>query len=342
MPVDLVSFDAADPHDEEQLVAWVEVWSRSLLHDLGPEQGSPWSVAEIRAQSMSPNYRRETVLAVDRASGEPVGLGGISLPLRDNTHLVTLRLQVDPAHRRQGIGSQILEWAHGRWRDSGRPTILCETAWNVGNDDGSGEFARLNGYAAAQTTVRSDQLLAETVPSIRAGLPAIVEQIGAAGYDTLTWVDGSPEEWFEQRAFLARRMSTDIPLGELDMAEEDWDAERIREEDRLTRESGRRFVDTVVRHRDSGQLAGYTRIAVSAETPHLAYQLDTLVIREHRGIRLGRALKAVNVVRLADELPGVQRVRTWNAEENSHMIAVNSELGYEPTGYLREWQRRGG
>ena len=39
------------------------------------------------------------------------------------------------------------------------------------------------------------------------------------------------------------------------------------------------------------------------------------------------------------ELPDVTRIRTWNADDNLHMLAVNRQLGYEPDAWLREWQK---
>ena len=102
---------------------------------------------------------------------------------------------------------------------------------------------------------------------------------------------------------------------------------------------GRRVVETVARHVPSGRLVGYTQVQVSPETPTLGYQQDTLVVREHRGHRLGLRLKAANTLAVIDGLPGVTAIRTWNADDNTHMLAVNRRLGYEVDAYLREWQK---
>jgi hypothetical protein len=34
------------------------------------------------------------------------------------------------------------------------------------------------------------------------------------------------------------------------------------------------------------------------------------------------------------------RLRTWNAEVNSHMVGVNERLGFRPVERLGEFQRR--
>lgn len=46
-----------------------------------------------------------------------------------------------------------------------------------------------------------------------------------------------------------------------------------------------------------------------------------------------------NTPALLAELPDVTRIRTWNADDNLHMLAVNRELGYEPDAWLWEWQK---
>ena len=37
--------------------------------------------------------------------------------------------------------------------------------------------------------------------------------------------------------------------------------------------------------------------------------------------------------------PAVERVITFNAAENDHMLAINVALGFRPAGYDGEWQR---
>ena len=44
------------------------------------------------------------------------------------------------------------------------------------------------------------------------------------------------------------------------------------------------------------------------------------------------------VQRLRAEEPGVRVVSTWNADANTHMIAVHEALGYEVAERAGEWQ----
>jgi hypothetical protein len=96
----------------------------------------------------------------------------------------------------------------------------------------------------------------------------------------------------------------------------------------------------VARHTASGELAAYSVLQYSASKPWIAEQEDTLVAAKHRGNRLGMLVKILNLRRMAAEHPSVERVLTFNAAENGHMLAINVALGFRPAGYDGEWQRR--
>ena len=85
---------------------------------------------------------------------------------------------------------------------------------------------------------------------------------------------------------------------------------------------------------------GYTDLLISASTPHLAYQADTLVLSEHRGHGLGQALKQASLAAVQRDQPQVVTVRTWNACSNEPMLRVNRRMGFVVTGYSHEWQKR--
>jgi GNAT superfamily N-acetyltransferase len=129
------------------------------------------------------------------------------------------------------------------------------------------------------------------------------------------------------------------PLGDVQLEAEHWDQERVRAEYRRIAAMGRRVVDTFALHEASGVLVGYTQVQVPRESPAVAFQQDTLVMREHRGHRLGLRMKAVAALALMQECPATTTVRTWNADDNAPMLAVNQALGYVHDAMLREWQK---
>jgi len=99
------------------------------------------------------------------------------------------------------------------------------------------------------------------------------------------------------------------------------------------------MLTSAVLHAPSGNLAGFTQLSVPAELERPVWQEDTLVLREHRGHRLGMLLKIANLQHLARLHPGHPSVITFNAEENRHMLDVNDAIGFTPMGYEGAWKR---
>ncbi|HET8987907.1 MAG TPA: GNAT family N-acetyltransferase [Humibacillus sp.] len=335
MSTDALEIRPIDLLDDDRLAdaeRWTELHA-AVQRELFGDKGSSWTLEEIRAFHRSGEKRR--VARAAWLGGELVGALDLIMPLADNRSLALLWLSVDAAHRGRGVGTALLAEAERVGADHGRTLFNAETEWSEGSADASERFASEHGFAVGLTMLRSDMRL----PADRDALGNLL--MGSEDdYVFESFVDHMPEEWLDDRAVLQQRMSTDAPSDDLDVEEEAWDADRLRASYERSRSSGRRIVETVARHVPSGQLVGFTSVSVSAGEPDLAYQQDTLVLREHRGHGLGLRLKAANALRLMDELPEVTSVRTWNAASNTHMLAVNRRLGYIVDGYSREWQKK--
>jgi len=137
---------------------------------------------------------------------------------------------------------------------------------------------------------------------------------------------------------LLTRMSTDAPSAGLEEPEDEWTVERL-----LTDEESnagvRIALTTAVEHVPSGALVGFTEIAVPTEQDRPPWQEDTLVLREHRGHRLGLLLKAENLRLLQERHSERRSITTYNAEENRHMLDVNEALGFRPFIYEGAWRK---
>ena len=88
-----------------------------------------------------------------------------------------------------------------------------------------------------------------------------------------------------------------------------------------------------------GVVVAYTDLATTVHEPGRAYQWGTLVRRDHRGHRLGVAVKVANLRLLERERPDVRRLTTYNAEVNAHMIGVNEAMGFVPVARLGDFQK---
>ena len=330
---DIRPIDLLDPAQEADARAWIDVHA-AVQRELFGDRGSAWTLEEIRGFHRSPTGRR--VARAAWAAGRIVGAIEVRMPTTDNLDLALVWLSVHPDHRRRGLGAALLREGESIAAAHARGTLMGETEWAEGRSDQAEAFALRHGYAIAQTMIRS----AMQLPVDREQLELLARADDDYGVES--FVDHIPEAWLDDRAVLQQRMSTDAPLDDLALEEEAWDAERVRESFARALESGRRLVESAARHRPTGRLVAFTTVAVSAGSPELGYQQDTLVLREHRGHGLGLRLKAANALRVMDELPEVTSVRTWNAASNEHMLAVNRRLGYAIEGYSREWQKQTG
>ena len=83
-------------------------------------------------------------------------------------------------------------------------------------------------------------------------------------------------------------------------------------------------------------LVAYTDIVVTVHESERAYQWGTLVRPDHRGHRLGLAVKVANLRLLQETQPQITTVVTFNADVNAPMVAVNEQLGFRPVQWLGE------
>jgi RimJ/RimL family protein N-acetyltransferase len=160
-----------------------------------------------------------------------------------------------------------------------------------------------------------------------------------AGYSLLTFPDRWPDAFLADRCELGRRMSTDVPVGEQQLDEEEWDEARVRAIEARLAAQDRAKVTTAARHDATGRLVGFTEVVVPLGAPESSWQHDTLVMREHRGHGLGLAMKVANLWAVTERHPRVRTISTWNAGENAPMIAVNEKMGFAVEAHSSYWLR---
>ena len=176
-------------------------------------------------------------------------------------------------------------------------------------------------------------------PALLAERRAVAEQ-KAHGYRVHLWAGSAPTELLEDLALLATRMSTDVPTGGVEEDEDLWTVDRWLETEQKHAASPRAMIYAAAEHVESRRLAGYTELSVPAEVDRKVDQGDTIVLREHRGHRLGMLLKVANIQHLEERFPGHPSIVTFNAEENRYMLDVNEAVGFVPFTYEGAWQKK--
>jgi GNAT superfamily N-acetyltransferase len=333
-----VQVQQIDSHDEAAFDAWYEVL-RYTDQERWPEHPG-WDHRTVKAMADLRNGATDFLcLAATDATGTTVGIGMLQVPQWDNRHLVMLDVRVLPDHRRRRIGATIAAEAE-RWASgAGRKVIQCEAEVPVAGttSDASTPFARHLGYAAVQKANRRHLSLPLDAQKLR----RLQSEVAAAtkGYRVHTFTAPWPEVYLEDCCELQRRMSTDAPSGDAHHQEEVWNPERVKEADDLAAAQGLVRVIAVAEDIDSGRLVAFSEIAVPEGRRSEGWQWATLVLREHRGHRLGLAVKLANVDALGAIFPSVRLIETANAQENAPMIAVNEMMGFEVVADATLWEK---
>ena len=267
------------------------------------------------------------------ADGTDVATATYETTTYDNLHLAWLGVDVHPEHRRRGHGASVVEHLMDRARRDGRTSVGMDS-WDL---PGPPDFAARLGFERKQVSVNRRQHLARLD---RAEVDRLHDEAlaAAADYELVRWVGPTPAEVLPALSTLSESIN-DAPLDDLEIEDEVYPPERIVAYE--TAQTGRGHVlhRVVARHRESGELAGHTVVAVDSQRPSIGHQHDTSVARSHRGHRLGVLLKADMVRWLAEVQPQLETIDTWNAESNDHMIGVNEALGYEVLARAFAYQR---
>ena len=333
--------EQVDPEDEHAFAAWFAVVD-AVQRDERPNDPG-WTLHEQRELARigaRPDADEQIVLLQAVDGDGVVGVARLDLPLTDNQHLCEVVLLTHPERRRRGAARVLLDEVERRAKAAGRTTLTAVSEEPPGTEGRSPSrgFGRATGFQAEQVEIRRDIDL-PLGDAVVSGLAAVAAE-HAADYDVRTWRDAVPEDLLEDQAYLFRRMSTDVPKGDMDWQEEQWDAARVRREEAHVQAMGRSFFGAGAVHRPSGRMVAYTTMGIARAQPERVHQWDTLVLSEHRGHRLGMLVKLACLQRIADDLPQARYITTWNAQENIPMIAVNDALGARTSGQLINWQKR--
>ena len=338
MSVGVVTIETLDPFDDDQMRQYHAVCEESERHE--SRYACPEMLADLAAGFRSPSEYEKRLGFVARQDGRTVATGLVVLPLRDNVLQADVDVQVLPAHRRHRLGSRMAMHLAQVARDHDRTTW---NGWLYGRDLDEPEGTLRPGEHFATGLGMSLKLLDV---QRRLPLPVPAERIQHlldsaaerhAGYSFTSWVDHCPDEHIPAYCVLKAAMNSLTPLGELEVEDQHWDEGRVREDEAMLVSSGRsRHV--VVAVAPDGSLAGHNELVLSEHEPDVVWQWDTLVLRPHQGHRLGLALKVRNLRQVQTAHPERTHVRTFNADANTHMIAVNEAMGFVPVSRLGEWQ----
>ncbi|QIX25792.1 GNAT family N-acetyltransferase [Nocardioides sp. JQ2195] len=317
-----VEVRAVDVHDETALRAWWEV-GQAASAERPFEAWPAWAVSRIAMPFPRSDSAITALAAYDGARA--VGSALLAEFLLDNTHLAEITVWVRPEHRRRGIATSLLAQAEHQARRDGRTTVVSSVFAPVGAESPGSLFAGARGYPVGSA---EETKLLDVATAARAW-PTLEQEADAARGDySVTVFDAAcPDEHVQGFADVLSRFIGEIPSGDLDLQDAQWTPERIRLGERERDQAGRVNVTALALAPD-GVVCGFSDVRLNRADPRHGGVGGTLVLPEHRGHRLGLAMKLATHRMVQQRFPECAHIETGNAGVNAPMNAVNERMGY--------------
>ena len=283
--------------------------------------------------------------------GRPVGRAGVDIPLEKGSKVAFWLIELRRDAWSQGIGSAAHALVEQTARSFGRtvlqawaehpdapgPRLDPPTRYGSIPRDHIARFFLRHGYALEQIERNSAFDLGgsfETVDRLAAEARA-----ASTDYRVVQWQAPTPPEFVAGYGWMKSRMITDAPSAAMEFDEEVWDAARVARHDALYIDAGRVLHVTAAEHIATGELCAFNELVIGKDRTRATQQEDTLVLKEHRGHRLGMLVKCENLRAWRAIAPDSPRVLTYNAEENRPMLDINETIGFAPIAYEGAWKK---
>jgi GNAT superfamily N-acetyltransferase len=322
-----------DPHDDADMDGFQRVYAaaeRAEDPDVGLYSRRD-AVAMLTSQDETSLFDGYGGFVDGQMVGETILIGS----KRDNLAVAQLLIWVHPVHQRHGYGARMLAHAEDHASSLGR-TVLRVQARVGGALDRNRRFADRHGYTLAMTEI--ERRLPLPVD------PALLDRLEAAAatyhgqYEIRTVVGRVPPDLRASYVELNNLLQTEMPHGDLELEAARDTVENLETFEQEREDAGRTRVSAFA-VRD-GVVAAFTDSSVAGGASAHVDQYGTLVHPDHRGHRLGMAVKCAQLRVLSEAFPDRTHVQTSNAETNTNMVAINEALGFAVHQVWGEFEKR--
>ena len=282
--------------------------------------------AELRAvfdDDATDHCRHQRVVAFTDGAAAAIGHVEFNTDAA-NANLAGVEITPTDDHTATAVLAELLR----RARADGRTSVI---AWGDHTPSAHAFWTGL-GAELRYTEQESRLDLASVDPELMARWIAA----GPADLELVHWARRCPEDRIDALVATATAMN-DAPTDDLEMADTVVDAAMVRAEIEARAACGLEYRG-VLAVTAGGEAAGTTEVFVNRHRPAASWQWSTVVLPAHRGRGIGRWLKAAMWQRLRATEPEVTALQTGNAASNAHMLAINIEMGFQPTHLMGCWQ----
>lgn len=268
------------------------------------------------------------------ASGAEVlaGVLEVNVPLNENLDMIHFNLEVLEQYRGRGIASRLVDELETLRRQIDRPRLtVYGTETNV-DQDLSDPKLPINKITARLGLTQRNVAVARVLDlPMRTDVLDAMEADAAAylgDYTIEVWHGHPPQEHWLRYGALLTQLDLDEPDEEVELEPQYYDEARLQTAfDRQDRTGIVPIIAVAVA--PDGSLVGHSELQYR-DNPGttLVWQENTLVMPEHRGHRLGLALKAATHRVISTQAPQLRTELTWNSHVNDQMISINEKMGY--------------
>ena len=310
--------------DQAQFEAALELQQR-LDRERDPELPAT-PAGELRAMfndNASENARHERLVAF--ADGRAVAIGHVELT-HDPANSALAVVEVNPVGHDAStlVLSELLRIA----RSDGRTSVI---AWG---DCMPATDAFWTGLGAELCSTEQESDL--NMASVDSELMRRWTDAMPGDIQLVDWAGRCPDEHMDALVATANAIN-DAPTDDLEIADTVFDAAILRASFDARDACGFDYLGSLAICAN-GSAAGATEVLVNRHRPAYSWQWNTVVLPAHRGRGIGRGMKAAMWQRLRAEAPEVAVLRTGNAQSNAAMLAINTEMGYQPSHLMGCWQ----
>ena len=290
---------------------------------------------------------------IARRGSEIVGAAYLKTSNEASSTTAESDIMVVPPHRASGVAQALLTRVEAEAKALGRTLLQVWTLHPATHTDrmltpatGHGTVAAHelsdlltdNGYTMEQVE-RTSTLALDGDLSLAERMLAEATVVAGDDYRLITWTLPTPAHLRESYGDVISRMATDVPSGDLVFEEEKWDAARVVRHDKVIADAGQLMSVAAVEHVPSGRVVAFNELIIGPDRSSVTHQYGTLVVKEHRGKRLGTIVKCANLLRWRELVPHSPKICTFNAEENRPMLDINEAIGFVPASYAAGWQK---
>lgn len=302
--------------------------------ELADRPGEPPSgEAELRGLLAPPYRGRRLLFTVCDRRGRTAGWARLGLYDAFHQDLAHASITVCPLVRRQGVGSVLFAVLAEAARARGRGRLLFDARRTAGAES----FAGRHGLTLSGRDLRSRLDLAD--PGLPGRLAAAQREQEPPGqraegrrppvFVPVSWSGACPTALMDGYV----RALDCVHTGSGPSAP--FSGTEVRHREKLAEAAGLREYSACLLDPVNGNIAALSN-AHTADGLR-AEQNETVVVPAYRGHGLAVGVKARLIARLLSAEPGLTMLDTYNAVDNSRILAANRRLGFRPVDTHATW-----